>query len=68
MELHGVVGRKGKRSMVVDGLASFLIYSQGGDCCRSDSKLDFWKCKIGARTGQFSGRMLQFGGRCVVTA
>jgi len=31
MELLGVVGSKGKRSKVVDGLASSLIYSQGGE-------------------------------------
>jgi len=41
VELLGVVGSKGKSSKVVDGLASSLIWSQGGDCCRSDSKLKF---------------------------
>jgi len=40
VELHGVMGRKGKRRMVVDvKLASSLIWSQGEDCCESDSKL-----------------------------
>ena len=33
-------GNKGKSSMVVDDLASSLIWSQGGDCCESDSKLE----------------------------
>jgi len=27
-------------------------------CCRSDSKLDFWKCKIGARIWKSSCRIL----------
>jgi len=60
VELLGVVGSKGKNNKVVDGLTSSLIYSQGGDCCESDSKLeklDFWKCKFGARTRPFSGRI-----------
>ena len=40
VELHGVVGSKGKSSMVVNvKLTSSLIWSQGGDCCESDSKL-----------------------------
>ena len=48
VELHGVVGSKGNRSNVVDvKLTSALIYSQGGYCCESDSKLCFWKCKFG---------------------
>jgi hypothetical protein len=46
VELLGVVGSKGKSSMVVDGLASSLIWSQGGDCCESDSKLE--KLKSGS--------------------
>ena len=52
MELLGVVGSKGKSSMVVDGLTSSLISSQGGDFCESDSKLEKLKfaeaVKIGA--------------------
>ena len=40
VELLGVVGSKGKRSKLVDGLASSLILSQGGDYCESDSKLE----------------------------
>jgi len=41
VELLGVVGSKGKCSKLVDGLASSLIWSQGGDCCRSDLILEF---------------------------
>jgi len=41
--------------MVVDGLTSSLIWSQGGDCCESDSKLEKLKfveaVKIKARFG-----------------
>ena len=54
MELLGVVGSKWKTSKVVDvKLASSLIWSHGGDCCESDSKLEKLKfaefVKIGAR-------------------
>ena len=49
-----MVGSKGKSSKVVDvKLASSLIWSQGGDCCESDSKLEKLKfaesVKIGVR-------------------
>ena len=40
VELLAVVGRKEKRSKVVDGLASSLILSQSGDYCEIDSKLE----------------------------
>jgi len=58
VELLG--GNKGKSSMVVDGLTSSLIWSQGGDCCESDSKLEKLKfaeaVKIGARFGEIRAR------------
>jgi len=46
--------------MVVDGLTSSLIWSQGGDCCESDSKLEKLKfaeaVKIGARFREIGAR------------
>ena len=40
VELHGVVGSKGKSSMVVDvKLASSLIYKQSGECCSMTQNL-----------------------------
>ena len=59
-----MVGSKGKSSKVVDvKLASSLIWSQGGDCCESDSKLEKLKfaesVKIGARMVLSGARIFQ---------
>ena len=52
VELLGAVGSKGKSSMVVDvKLVSSLIYSQCGDCCESDSKLEKLKFARKSKSG-----------------